>query len=182
MRTVILTSTFLSSVSAAGLVVAALTLSACGAAPAKAPSGDTGSGTTNSSQANALGDLDPCTTLSSGEAAQLGAEGPGTRRDVAGSQGCRWDTPEGLLAVSLHPDRALDKLNVSGEQVEDTSLNGRKAKLVRPNEQDGSCELLVEVTASTSAGISGTTDDMNNETACQLAQKAAPFVEAKLPR
>ncbi|CAM00317.1 hypothetical protein A8924_1378 [Saccharopolyspora erythraea NRRL 2338] len=84
--------------------------------------------------------------------------------------------------MSLHPDRALDKLNVSGEQVEDTSLNGRKAKLVRPNEQDGSCELLVEVTASTSAGISGTTDDMNNETACQLAQKAAPFVEAKLPR
>ncbi|MER6988722.1 DUF3558 domain-containing protein [Saccharopolyspora hirsuta] len=168
--------------SAIGAVAGVLLLSACGSGPATPPAESSRAEPATSEVANPVADLDPCQLLTEDEVASFGLKKAAERRDVAGSPGCRWTLEEGLIAVAVHPDRSLDQLNVEGDQVEETTLAGRQAKMVKPAEGEGKCELLVEISDSTAAGISANMDDNNNDAACQVVNQVAPRVEAKLPK
>jgi uncharacterized protein DUF3558 len=167
---------------AAGTVAGALLLAACGSGQTTPSAGSSEAVPTRSATASSVADLDPCQLLTDADVAPFSPKKPGERRDVAGSPGCRWTLPEGLIAVAVHPDRSLDQLNVEGNQVEETTLGERRAKLVKPAESEGKCEILIEITSSTAAGVSANMDDNNNDAACQVVNQVAPLVEAKLPK
>ncbi|MDA3643578.1 DUF3558 domain-containing protein [Saccharopolyspora indica] len=159
-----------------------LLLSACGSGATTPPAEPSTGEQATSEAASPVGNLDPCQLLTDDDVAPFSPKKAGERRDVAGSPGCRWTLDAGLIAVAVHPDRSLDQLNIDGEQVEDTTLGGRRAKLVKPAAGEGKCELLVEISDSTAAGISANMDDDNNESACQVVNQVSPLVEAKLPK
>ncbi|MFI0469363.1 DUF3558 domain-containing protein [Saccharopolyspora sp. 5N102] len=157
-------------------------LSACGSVQTPPASESSTEKPTGSATASPISDLDPCQLLADGDVASFSPKKPAERRDVAGSPGCRWTLSDGLIAVAIHPDRSLDQLNVEGDQVEETTLGERRAKLVKPAKNEGKCEILVEITGSTAAGISANMDDNNNDTACQVVQQVAPLAEKNLPK
>ncbi|GAB3294485.1 DUF3558 domain-containing protein [Parasphingorhabdus pacifica] len=175
--------TVLSSGIAALFVVATVGLTACGSTEGT-PEGDTSepsNETESSSGAQPAADVDPCTMVTPDEAGQLGAEGAGEAKDVAGAATCRWRVDDGRLSIAFHHDKALSDLNATGGQVESNSIAGRKAKVIRDLTGSGSCSVAFSVSDSTSLTVDGITTT-DTETACQLAEQAAPLVAAKLPQ
>lgn len=162
-----------------GGIAVALTCTACGGPSASPPPeqpATTAAGETSTS-AGPFAEVDPCGLLDP----SAGVPGPGEREDKLGSLVCRWEVPEGGVAVNLHPDRAVEQLDLSQYQVSETTVGDRPAKLARGAEGDGTCEVLLPVSGTASAGVAAITDDMNNDTACAVAQRLAPVVAEKLP-
>ncbi|QUH00243.1 DUF3558 domain-containing protein [Saccharopolyspora erythraea] len=172
----------MSTAAVVAFAVVPLVLGGCGSGMGSGPSPSSGTASPESGSANALAGMDPCRSFTADEAAQLGTEGPGRAKELAGSRTCRWQVPAGTLTVGFDDKRALSGLNFADFHVTDTDLAGRTAKLAEGDPGAGSCQVAFEVADSSSATVHAVASDMNNETACQLAQQVAPMVEAKLPR
>nr|WP_170301506.1 DUF3558 domain-containing protein [Saccharopolyspora hirsuta] len=142
-------------------------------APAPTSSADAGSG---------LAELDACQVFDAEATSQLGLEGTGEVKDFAGGRGCDWDTAEGGIRVVLYDSTSLEQQNLSGGQVESTTFAGHEAKIHREALGAGDCSLLFAAGDSSSVSLDATSNDMNTDAACQLAQRAGELVEAKLPK
>ncbi|MER7013383.1 DUF3558 domain-containing protein [Saccharopolyspora sp. NPDC000359] len=170
----------LAVVGAAGLIL----LSGCGAGGSSAQS-ETPSSRSAESTSEAAGlpaDLDPCQLLTSEEAAQFNPKDDAERYDVAGAKNCEWALQNGLLSVAVHPDRSVDQLNLDGSDIEETSIGSRRAKVVKPSPDESTCQVVFEITDSTSAGVRVKARGGTNDEACQQATKAAGLVESRLPK
>ncbi|MER7015562.1 DUF3558 domain-containing protein [Saccharopolyspora sp. NPDC000359] len=166
-------------------VALVLAVSACGGPGQTAePSEPVDSSTATSEEpASVLAGVDPCQLLTDGEARELGLEAPGQRRDISKTLSCRFrvagDGP-GQLAVSASPDRALDELNFSGGDVQDTEVAGKKAKIVRGATAD-ICTVAIAVSPTESVSADGNIGG-DVEAGCRLAEQAAPLVLANLSK
>ncbi|WP_246025849.1 DUF3558 domain-containing protein [Saccharopolyspora antimicrobica] len=142
-------------------------------APAPTNSANGGSG---------LAQLDACQVFDAQATSQLGLEGAGEVKNFAGGRGCDWDTAGGGIRVVLYDSTSLEKQNLSDGQVESTTFAGREAKIQREALGAGDCSLLFAVGDSSSVSLDATSNDMNTDASCQLAQQAGELVVAKLPK
>ncbi|WP_407649578.1 DUF3558 domain-containing protein [Goodfellowiella coeruleoviolacea] len=124
---------------------------------------------------------DPCGLLTQGEANQLGFSSAGSSTSTAGIPNCRWRVSgEYQLSVGL-VSGGLDKIDVGSGRAYETTVNGRDARRVEQSTGEGECFVSVEVSEDLRVDV-GVFHDDSYQQACEIANKAAGFVEPKLPR
>ncbi|MGI8309625.1 DUF3558 family protein [Saccharopolyspora hattusasensis] len=168
-----------------GVAAVALAVSACGGPGRTVERSETEGGSTATSEAHpgVLAGVDPCRLLTESEARELGLDAPGERRDVSKTLTCRFKRAgemRGQLAVAVTPDRALDQLNFTGGDVQETEVSGLRAKIVRGATGD-ICTVAIAVSPTESLSTDGNIGG-DVEAGCKLAQQAAPLVLAHLPK
>lgn len=153
---------------------------ASGTATSPSSSSTTSSGATNSTSANStddsLKDTDPCSLLTSNEAAKLGASAMPERKKIVSSETCLWHPTDASLFVGTRTNVGLSGIQPTGE-VTDATVGRHQAKQVR--DITGSCIIAIGVTSSSRVDI---TFNGNSKTdPCIQAMQAAKLVEPKLP-
>lgn len=126
--------------------------------------------------------VDPCKLLTSEDLGKLSLEAPGEVKRISGAPGCDWNlTTSGGLSIVANNDKSIDELNFTDGTVEDTSIAGMRAKLVRELVGPGDCGVSLASSSTTSVTIAAT-KPRDTEAACQVVQQAAPLVLANLPK
>ncbi|MGI8307685.1 DUF3558 family protein [Saccharopolyspora hattusasensis] len=144
--------------------------------------GESGEGSPSSSAQVAA--IDPCQTLTSGDATALSLKGSGEPKRISGAAACDWNLATGGgIQIVVNHDKSLDELNFTGQKVEETSVAGRRAKLVADSVLTGTCGVSFETSSASSISVVGSVPARQNpDTACEIAQKAAPLVAANFPK
>jgi hypothetical protein len=159
-----------------------------GQATAQVPST---AGSATSATASLTG-LNACSILTNAEAQQTIA-GAGAGKDQgelggSGTSNCIWVTPatndhgSASFSITVRPNQGLDDVTASpgGQISTGQTTGGRKAKLLKNDEGEGSCALSIAVGRGridvNAATIRGTTDQM-----CSIVNKVSDAIEPKLP-
>ncbi|MBP2339624.1 ABC-type phosphate transport system substrate-binding protein [Saccharothrix coeruleofusca] len=168
-------------------VLVALALTSCSAEPGD-PSAETATTTTARSTvettsasaegSSSLADFKPCPVFES-IASQFGLtkieEGDSTSCDAVYSDSVS-------VRLDIYPDAGLADYSPGlSSAISDTSVRGRKAKLVEKALTSSSCAVAVEVSTSSRVDIAASADASLDE-ACDAATEVAAAVEPKLPR
>lgn len=147
---------------------------------------------TSAGAANGIANLDACELLTTEDAAQFQAQGPGQEEDTRTSgatSSCGWHGRSStdrsvsfgvLVRASQGIDELQNQAQASGGTVTAGSLNGRDARQAKL--ASGGCILALKVGADSrvdmSVVIGGVTDPTES---CQIASDIANIVEPKLP-
>ena len=180
--------------SLAGVLAAALALTACSQSSSGTPTPqDTTAETTTSAKASPsntastspIADINPRDLLTPTERTQLGGLGEGERKDVGGI-GCSWGASGShRTAIILNDKLSIQDLNDPAGTSVDITVNGRKARKIPGSEQtanDNQCDLGLEIDPHSRALIIVTLVRGTAEEACQIADQAAQIIEPKLSR
>jgi hypothetical protein len=150
-------------------------------------SGGTGNGSSETGESAAPTSsealaVDPCQTLTQADLAELGAEGPGVAKHIAGAPVCDFKLSSGgVVSVGANNDKSVDQLNFTGGKVDATTVGSVNAKLVRELAGRGSCGVAFPTSPSTSFLVTSAVP-RDTEAACQKAQEAAPLVAANISK
>ncbi|MEV6718244.1 DUF3558 domain-containing protein [Lentzea sp. NPDC051208] len=141
--------------------------------------------TTSSSSSGdgALVGLKPCELVTGTEASGLGLGSPEPRR-AAGADTCEWESNDsGGLTVALNTTIGAESLNYKTSNKTPLKVGKYDGFIARPKEDSGLCDVVISVTDSSSVQVVANADvaNRNSAKACELAQKSADFVAAKLP-
>lgn len=172
---------------AASLVLLGVALASCSSGEAGNPSPattasvdteETTKPTSTSSASNSLADVDPCEVLNS-VAPQFGL----TKIEEDDSDSCVADYSNSVsIGLDVHADRGLaDYQPEPTSELSDTSVGGRKAKLVKKALTSTSCAMVVEVSATSRFDVFASANASLDE-ACRAATDVATAVEPKLPK
>ncbi|WP_189223949.1 DUF3558 family protein [Saccharothrix coeruleofusca] len=136
------------------------------------------SSTSKQASGNALESIDPCEVLNS-VASQFNL----TRIEEGDSDSCAADYSKTVtVQFDIHADRRLaDYRPEPTSELSDTSVGGRKAKLVKKALTSSSCAVAVEVSATSRFDVFASANASLDE-ACDAATKVAAAVEPKLPK
>lgn len=139
-------------------------------------------------QQSPLTGQDPCATLTSQEAEQIGLLASSVKPYQAGDtgQGCQWspaDESGGLedITVTFEHDQSVEE-SAPGENPDaEEELGGRRWKIFdKPADIGGMCR-VVTATSETSHVAIMSSNFAAEDKACDLAKAAAPLVAPKLP-
>ncbi|WP_170185189.1 DUF3558 family protein [Saccharothrix texasensis] len=169
------------------LAVAALALAGCSTKePGDATAGPTTGGatttkgsspTTTSASGASIADFDPCAELEA-----LAAQFNLTAIEDEGADGCfaRYSPTVGVT-VAGSPDLSIDDAGKGpNAQTTDTTVNGRKAKLVRRAASDTACAVAMEVGSDRVDVVASANASLDE--ACAAATAVAEAIEPKLPK
>jgi hypothetical protein len=154
------------------------------------PSGTSSAAASASNQSgadSALAAVQPCGLLTTAEAAQFQAQGPGQVDDTsaAGStSACGWHGRSASgqsvsFGIDIRAGQGVDEVQANGGQLTDGTVNGRTARQLA----DGnSCILALKVGAHSRVDVSVVVvGDTDSTAACQTASSIANIIEPKLP-
>nr|WP_246869124.1 DUF3558 family protein [Saccharopolyspora sp. ASAGF58] len=147
----------------------------------------TGNGSSESSESasptsSAAGTVDPCETLKSADTAELGVEGSGVAKRIAGAPACDFKLAAGgLISVVANNNKSVDELNFADGKVDSVSIGGVDVKRVRELVGPGDCGVFFPLSSNASLQVSAV-KSLDTEAACQVAQEAAPLVLANVPK
>jgi hypothetical protein len=148
------------------------------------PTATGSSGASSSPAADAtLAAVDPCSLLTTAEATQFGAQGPGEPADtrVAGStSACKWHGRTAsddaiTFGLDIRASQGIDELRANGGTITDGKVGNRSARSL-PNGNMG-CIVTLKVGAKSRVDVTTSTLD----DPCGVAGKVAGFVEPRLP-
>ncbi len=180
------------------LLAATITLGACSSPtqdPTPATSTDSspaGSSTATSGSSNAdpLASVDPCSLLTPSQLTQhnLAADSSG---EEAGARFCSWRRPETstdpnnlqgyVLRVNIYDHNGLNDFNKGSYTITPyQSLNNHQAELEK-NSADQTCEVSIAITASSRVDIDALPSNGRLDSACTIAEGAAPVIAQNLP-
>lgn len=129
-------------------------------------------------------EADPCSALSASATADLGVEGPGTKRKSTGGVECSWNYPEvttGALTIAALTDSADGLNDIYAQQdrsayFEPTEIGGYPAVLAdrRDDRSNGRCGLYVGVSDKLAFWATTQIDKGADKSApCPIAEKLA---------
>lgn len=140
-----------------------------------------GPGASSSAPTGGLAALRPCEIFTTDEAVQLGLTEPGEPNTLGGARGCDWTiSGSHVTAIAIWDKLGADDLTSRG-RVSPTQVGGHKAKKIEDGFGKGMCGILLEVSRSSSVGVTITATRLDTAKACLLVEQAAPVVERKLP-
>jgi hypothetical protein len=128
-----------------------------------------------------LSRVDPCSLVTTDELAQLGL--PPARAEsatAAGRAACGSSTPDASLGIYVDSRRGLADLNTKDAiRVEERTVGGHQGRLVE--KPGGYCDIDLVVTEKSSVTVAmAAFEDPSG--ACATAERAAAFVEPRIPR
>lgn len=148
---------------------------------APAPSTGTSTDTT-------LAAIKPCDLLTSQEAAQFKAQGPGQVGDTQASgstSACGWHGRSASDAsvsfgIDIRASQGVDELQANGGTISDGKVNSRTARELQT--VNAGCIVALAVTPDSRVDVSAVVvGDDNSTQSCQIASNIANIVEPKLP-
>ncbi|MCR3746546.1 DUF3558 domain-containing protein [Lentzea californiensis] len=137
----------------------------------------------SSSSNGALAGLKPCELVTGSEASGLGLGSPEPRR-AAGADTCEWESNEsGGLTVALNATIGAESLDYASSDKSPLKVGKYDGFTAKPKVDSGLCDVVISVSESSSVQVVASADvaNRNPAKACELAQKSADFVVAKLP-
>lgn len=138
---------------------------------------NTSPSTSSSKVANAA-DLDPCQLLSAKDQVGMGLTEP-PEKDTALSNACVYVMGRTVISMKVRLNQGITQVQDVGGQIHELTVNGRAAKKVT-GQPAGGCLVAVGIAASSRVDIQVAGDDDAED--CVTAEKAAKFVEPKLPK
>lgn len=165
------------------LFASACSSSATGGAAKPVTTAETTTSTaSNSASGVDLASLKPCELVTGTEASGLGFSSPVPRR-AAGADTCEWDSSDGGLTVALNAKISAESLDFDSYTKMPTEFGKYSGFTARPKQDNGACQVVISVSDSSSVQVVANADvaNRNSAKACELAEKSAAFVAAKLP-
>lgn len=177
------------------LAAAVLSLAACsttGGTPTPAGGGPAQTGTAPTSGGGSTGggtslsSLQPCSLISSSEAANLhlSAQGPD---NSASAPSCDWQKPVDTngqngysVGATIWASQGLGDVNTSGYSVTSVQLGGHQGKQLAATAAAGNCLVAIGVSDSSRVDITVNAGTDTNQ-ACQVANQVAQAVAPELP-
>jgi hypothetical protein len=132
--------------------------------------------------------MKPCDLLTSQEAAQFDAQGPGQVGDTQASgstSACGWhgrsaDDASVSFGIDIRATQGVDALRANGGTITDGKVGSRTARQLQT--VNAGCILALAVTPSSRVDVSVVVvGDDNSTQSCQIAGNIAAIVESKLP-
>ena len=130
-----------------------------------------------------LATLKPCELVSAAEASGLGFSSPVPRR-AAVADTCEWESSDaGGLTVALNTTIGAESLNYTTSDKTPLKVGKYDGFTAKPKQDNGLCDVVISVSDSSSVQVVASADvaNRNSGKACELAQKSADFVAARLP-
>jgi hypothetical protein len=131
-----------------------------------------GSGGSSGSGGGSLANADPCSLLSSSDAATAGLSAPGTKDQVGAEPSCDYVGSNGTLIVGILTSGGISVFG-KGTPVSIGSHQG-----MQDDQGDTGCEVAIGVTDSSRVDITATE---NTGSACPQALQVAKLIEPHLP-
>ncbi|MGH2668162.1 MAG: DUF3558 domain-containing protein, partial [bacterium] len=135
------------------------------------------------SNASPLDDVDPCGLLSEADLARTGV-GPGEKRDLGKSRGCRW-TKRGDFSFSIgfNPDLGLKDLNYQGATPRPIQIGKHEATTAENiGGGEGQCTIFIGISEKSSVHLVATASGSKDTAkACEKALMVAKMIDPKLP-
>jgi hypothetical protein len=174
-------------------IVAALAAGGCtsttpGAASTTTPTAttrDTSVSTPNSSAADPLANVDPCTLLDPAVVSQNQLQ-PGQSGTGPGTRYCRWTTKIAAsgagysIAIDIYDHAGLDQLSTAGFAVTNYPVGRHQGRMSKDTAGD-TCSVSIGVNSMSRVDVVGVDDLGQQNAACTVATTVAPSVEQKLP-
>ena len=159
----------------AGLVVVA----GCAGPGASAPgaSATTTATTTAATSAVSLATVDPCSLLSSSEAADIALDPHGEAMRVNGARGCAWHGSVYSATVSIQPSQGLSAL--SGADPSAVQLT-RHPAVERQDGDTGACLVAIGISTTSRVDVDVTGEDYV-VAQCAHADGIARLIEPRMP-
>jgi hypothetical protein len=168
------------------LGLATLTAGCTGTPGAPKPEPTSGASTPTSS-ANKLESIKPCELLTAAEATGLHFKSPGKDADIGTADGCEWTLNDGSgagLSASIRTKGGVKDLDLKGAKISDIKIGEFTGKKVEaPDNDEGSCSILISVTETSSVSIissMGGANPTDTAGACELSTKTADLIAPKL--
>jgi hypothetical protein len=133
--------------------------------------------TSSSMTSSSLRSIDPCSLLTSGEAAELGTSGESYPEKIGSVQACTWHLNDGSFSVGARTNVGLSGAQPNGGELKDIRVGHHDARQLL--DITGSCGIFIGVTSSSRVDVvlnAGGRDDP-----CPPALQVAELVEPKLP-
>jgi hypothetical protein len=164
-----------------------LVATGCSLPPAAAPHGEAGSSVplsaaspapSSAAPSTGLATIQACDLLTAEEAASLSVPAQGRPDTVLGLRRCDWGTAEGGISTGIN-----EKLGINGvvlTSASNVTIGRHRAKRAMEDGGPGYCAVILAVGDTANVSVLGL---YLNDTprACAAADRAAAFVEPKLP-
>jgi hypothetical protein len=130
-----------------------------------------------------LATIKACDLLTAQEASSLGLRPQGRPEKIIGLRRCDWTTPEGGgVSTGINERRGIDKLNLArATSVTDVRIGRHQAKRALDSSEPGYCEIIFAVGDTANVSVLTLLDTKDRAQACEITNRAAVFVESKLP-
>jgi hypothetical protein len=130
-----------------------------------------------------LATIKACDLLTTQDANSLGLRPQGQPEDIVGLRRCDWTTPEGGgISTGINERRGIDKVNLaSATSVTDVRIGRHQAKRALDSSEPGYCEVILAVGSTANVSVLTLLHTNDTARACAVADRAAVFVESKLP-
>ncbi|MBV9142944.1 MAG: DUF3558 domain-containing protein [Pseudonocardiales bacterium] len=129
-----------------------------------------------------LAALQACDLLTAQEASSLGMRPQGRAEEILGLRRCDWTTPGGGgVSTSINEKLGIDGLNLTdASRITDVTIGRHRAKRALDGIGPGYCE--IDLAVGDTANVSVLALYLNDTArACAVTDRAAVFVESKLP-
>ncbi|MGH3534941.1 MAG: DUF3558 family protein [Pseudonocardiaceae bacterium] len=170
-------------------LILVLAASGCSLPQAAIPPGQTGASVAPSTLApsstapsTGLAAIQACDLLTAQEATTLGVPAQGEADSIAGLRRCDWTSlGGGGVSIAIDEQDGIDKLNLAdASSVTDITIGRHRAKRAVETSGPGYCRIDFAVGDTASVGVQALYLD-DTPQACAAVDKAAAFVEPKLP-
>jgi hypothetical protein len=128
-----------------------------------------------------LAAVQACDLLTAGEAASLSVPAQGEPETVLGLRRCDWATAEGGVSTGINEKLGIEGVVLTGaSRITDITIGHHRAKRAMEGSGPGYCAVVFAVGDTANVTVLGL---YLNDTrrACAAADRAAAFVEPKLP-
>ncbi len=128
-----------------------------------------------------LATVQACALLTEPEATSLGLPGQGKAEKVVGLRRCDWAKPQGVVSTSINEKGGIEQLNLAdASSVTDVMIGRHRAKRVVEGSGPGYCDVFFAIGDTANVSVSALYLK-DTPRACATADRAAAFVESKLP-